>query len=450
MIAFSRLAAVALALFAAFMNPAAAEEDTSSFGLLCPGPRLFDDLGGLRDRLGKSGIKLCATEIAEGFANLTGGLRRGVTFDGALQVQLGVDLGQYGLPGGMFYVSAWQLHGRGPSRSLVGNLQTVSGVEATNATRLDDIWFEQVFSPTLSLRLGQMRVDEEFLGHTDAGNLFLNSFFGFPGVTSLGLPSGGPVFPLGTPGVRIKYAPTENLTLLAGIFNGDPAGTGLVDPQRRNADGLRFRTRDGVMAFAEAQYSTTIAEQYGIYKIGGFFNSGRFPDQRFDSNGVSLAAPGSTGIPATRRGDAGFYLMADQTIWHSGGDAPQAVGLFARAVLTRRDRNPADLSLDAGITWKGPFGQTDDIAGLGVTYVRISDQLRLLDQDAARITPGLPIRSQETVFELTYVHQIRPGWLIQPDLQYIHRPGGGVVNPLAPTERLRSAVLLGLRTTLQF
>ncbi|MGH8711588.1 MAG: carbohydrate porin, partial [Burkholderiales bacterium] len=41
-----------------------------------------------------------------------------------------------------------------------------------------------------------------------------------------------------------------------------------------------------------------------------------------------------------------------------------------------------------------------------------------------------PVRTYELALEVTYQAQIGPSWIVQPDFQYIFRPGGGVIDPI--------------------
>jgi porin len=63
-----------------------------------------------------------------------------------------------------------------------------------------------------------------------------------------------------------------------------------------------------------------------------------------------------------------------------------------------------------------------------------------------------PIRKYEALLEATYQWQIMTGWTVQPDFQYIFRPGGGVPNPNDPTgiQRIPNAAVVGFRSTLKF
>jgi porin len=63
--------------------------------------------------------------------------------------------------------------------------------------------------------------------------------------------------------------------------------------------------------------------------------------------------------------------------------------------------------------------------------------------------PLFPVRSQEVVLELSYLVQVTPHWMtLQPDLQYIINPSGGVLNGNGSPRR--DALVLGLRSKLTF
>ena len=69
---------------------------------------------GLRTTLDAHGISFGLTEITEVFGNATGGVKRGAIIEGLTLMSVGVDTGKaFGLQGGIFNVSAFQIHGRG-------------------------------------------------------------------------------------------------------------------------------------------------------------------------------------------------------------------------------------------------------------------------------------------------------------------------------------------------
>jgi porin len=98
-------------------------------------------------------------------------------------------------------------------------------------------------------------------------------------------------------------------------------------------------------------------------------------------------------------------------------------------------------------------GRPNDKFGASFIYANVNDEARALDRDRIFFT-GLPypVRDYELTLELTYQAQIRPGWTIQPDFQYVVHPHGNVPNPnLAPSlAPIRNATVFGIRTTVTY
>jgi len=421
---------------------------------------LTGDWGGTRTDWESHGVQLGANYIGEVLGNPTGGVRRGAIYEGRLELDLTVDLEKaVGWSDASFHVNAYQIHGRGLSANDLGNnLLVVSNVEALRTTRLFDLWLEQqLWDNLVAVRIGQLAADDEFITSQYAG-LFINSTFGWPGITATDLPSGGPAYPLSTPGVRVKVQPTDQLSVMAAVFNGDPAGPGPGNPQSRDPSGTAFRVNDDAFAIAEAAYALNQEKDAtglpGTYNLGGWYHSGRFADQRFDSAGLSLANPASSGVPAQHRGDYGLYAVVDQMIWRVPDTRDNGLGVFLRLAGSPSDRNQVDFYADGGLNYKGLLpDRGDDVLGLGVAYARISDAASGLDRDVNFFNgTNRPVRDHEMALELTYRAQLTPWWTVQPDLQVIFHPGGHVPDPTDPTgtRAIRDAVVLGVRTGITF
>jgi porin len=362
---------------------------------------------------------------------------------------LTVDLKPYFNAPGTVFARAYQIHGRGLTANNIGNLGPVSGIEATRTTRLFELWYEAQLVDGVQLRLGQQAAGTEFQIST-AAQLFVNATFGWPNLPAIALPAGGPTYPLGTPGLRLKATPNDELMLLLGVYNGNPAGPGAGDPQLRDASGTAFRINDGAFVIAEAQYHPGNSDRTGTYRLGGWFNSERFPDQQFDTTGTSLANPASNGTPRQHRRNAGIYGIVDQPVLR-GEDDEGGATVFARVMGAPSDRNLVDFYIDGGIAYAGPFGRKDDRVGIGIGYTRIGAAARGLDADIAGFSgQPFPVRSAEIVVEVTYRLQLAPWWQLQPDFQYVINPGGGILNPNRPGQRLGDAAVFGLRTAVTF
>ncbi len=415
---------------------------------------------GWRSWLEDHGIVFGADSIDEALGNPVGGTRQGAIYEGQLELLATVDLGKtLGWAGATLHAQAFQIRGSGLSENDLGdNLATVSSIEGDRALRLGDLWVEQsLLHSSLSIRIGQIAADDEFLT-SETASTFINSTFGWPAILATDLPNGGPALPLATPGVRIKYAATESLSALLGVFNGDPAGAGPGDAQARDASGTMFRIGGSFFLVLEGDYvANQDSNAKGLartYKIGAWFHSGAFADQRFATNGVSLASPASSAAPALHQDDAGAYFVLDQQVFRQIKPVNRSVSVFLRLAGTPADRNEVSLYADAGLTLTGFIpGRPDDVIGLAAATAKISSRAEALDEDTRRFT-GLdtPIRDAEAVIELTYQCPVTPWWSLQPDLQFIRQPGGNISLPLSSssTHAIPNALVMGLRSTIVF
>ncbi|WP_334156612.1 carbohydrate porin [Oryzomicrobium sp.] len=454
--------------------PASSEENQASsgglFGFLSGVNRssaLLGDLWGLRTELSRHGISLAIQETSEYLGNVTGGTKKGFEYDGLTQVLLQMDTQRaFGHYGGLVNVSLLNIHGRNLSADNLQTLQTASGIEADRATRLWELWYDQKFleEDRLDVKIGQQSLDQEFMVSTNA-LYFVNTMFGWPMLPSANMPSGGPAYPLSALGARISARPVNGVTFLAGYFNGNPVkrdnGT---DPQVQNRHGLGFPWGDGRLAIAELQFSYPSlgsmvepgnAQPLGwTYRIGAWYNTKTFADQRIDQSGLSLADPNSDGNAREHRGNYAVYAVADQLIWRDGTDPNRTMALFGRVMGTPlKDRNLIDFSLNAGLVFHSPFRyRTADTFGVGVGYAHVSKSAAQLDRDniAFGNAPPGPTRSSETFVELTYQYQLKPWIQLQPDLQYVFNPGAGVPNPDDPSKRIKNELVLGMRTNISF
>lgn len=416
-------------------------------------------LGLLPNPLQKYGAKFAATYIGEVLGNASGGVKQGAIYEGRLNLALDVDLEKLaGLNKLTFHANMFQIHGDGLSRENLQNFFVVSGIEALPSTRLYEAYFEKQWGEKkVSLKLGQLAADSEFF-NTKYTDVFTNSSMGWPAITSLDLPSGGPSPPLAAMGARLLVNVTEQLSVLGGIFDGDQAGPGQGDPQQRNRYGVNFRVNDPPLLLGQIQYAWNNKKGdpnlAGQIKFGGWRHLGSFADQRFASNGVSLAAPTSRGEPMLLSGDIGGWAVFEQQIYRVPHSDDRGIGIFVRASGAPADRNLIDLYADGGIELVGlDERRPDDKFGIAAGYAHVSKRAQALDADyRALAAPDWPVRSFEGLLTAVYQYQIRDGWTVQPNFQYIIHPGGGAALPSGPLagKALGNASVFGLRTTLKF
>src|ERR1700733_7106244 len=245
--------------------------------------RTLDLLPNPYERLG---IKFATTYISEVLGNPTGGFQQGATFEGRLNLAVDVDFNKRaGWKGLTAHANIFVIHGDGLSRTNLNNFFVVSGIEALPTVRLYEAYLEQkFFNDKWSIRAGQLAADSEFLAskYTD---VFTNASLGWPAITSIDLPAGGPSPPLAAVGARLSAKLNDNFTLLGAILGGDSAGPGIGDPQQRNRYGLNFRVSDPPLVLGVMQFSwKNIApndDRAGALKNGGWHHFGTFSDLRF-------------------------------------------------------------------------------------------------------------------------------------------------------------------------
>jgi porin len=226
----------------------------------------------------------------------------------------------------------------------------------------------------------------------------------------------------------------------------------------RDRYGVNFRVNDPPLLLAQVQYAWNNKKGdpnlTGQIKVGGWRHFGDFPDQRYASNGVSLASPTSSGESFQLSGDIGGWGVFEQQLYRVPNSDDRGIGIFGRISGAPADRNLIDLYADAGVEFIGLSDKRpDDKLGIAAGYAHISKRAQQLDGDYRTfVTSTRSQRSYEGLVTAVYQYQVRDGWTVQPNFQYIIHPGGGATLPSGPFpgRSLKNATVLGLRTTLKF
>ena len=417
---------------------------------------LTGDWGGLRSYLERSGVTFTISYTDDFLANVSGGIKTGAVGIGIFQPQVDLDLQKLlGWEGDRIHIHGLVTHGPPFSSNYLGNILAVSNLEAGPVARLYAAWFEHNAPGDLwSVRAGLMLGDSQFLQSNTAAN-FINNGISWPTFLAGNLPASGPAYPLPAPGVRLRVKPRDDVMLQTAVFSGDPAGGNGSNQPVPLPTGTVFSLSGGAFFIAEASYLPNQGKDApglpGAYRIGAWYHtSSRFGDQRFDIDGLSLASPQSTGIPLNHTGDYGIYGVIDQTLYRVPGTDDQGLSAFLRAGGVPNDRNLISFYADGGLLYKGLVrGRPDDKVGVAFAYARIGDNARELDGDIGALGSFFyPVRSDETMIEVIYQAQLKPWWTLQPEFQYIFRPGGGVLNPDGTLRA--NAWVIGLRSSLNF
>ena len=366
--------------------------------------------------------------------NLYGGDRTGTAYLQRVGLIADVNLQPlFGWHGAKFHASVHAINGQGLSSADVGNILTVSGLEAEPALRLFNLWIEQALGGGASLRIGQFTAAQEFM-ISKTSSLFVNSTFGWPGSFATDLPSGGPAYPLAAPGARLALVDADGTVARVAIFAGDPAGPGFGDSQQRDQHGFNgFRFKGSPFLIAEINHMIGHNEPRLNLVVGGWIHFDRFDDL----NG---------GRPHS--GNYSTYAIADARLWAS---SQRSLYGFIRGSASPADRNPLDLYADAGFTLLAPFdGRPNDSVGIAIGLARLSPRLRSLVRRRAALAgvPDWP-PAAEGVIELSYQLKISSRAYLQPDAQWIIHPAGWVLSGRVGLARQKErALVVGLRSSL--
>ena len=135
-------------------------------------------------------------------------------------------------------------------------------------------------------------------------------------------------------------------------------------------------------------------------------------------------------------------------LWRLPGDNPKkGVAAFARIAGSPSDRNLMDFYADAGINFVGMLTRRpDDLFGCAAAFSRtFLSSVAAFNRDNAFFKGDLAaVRDYELALELTYQAVVVPGWIVQPDMQYIAHPSAGSPDPANPAAGIPNAAVIGL------
>jgi porin len=369
--------------------------------------------------LEERGISLESSYIGEFWTNARGGYRKGQTHQHHIDFSAELNTEQAGLwNNGKLFAHVLSDQGGMPlTEKIVGDAQTASNIEAPHSTRLYELWYEHsLFDGRLSFLLGIHNMNAEF-AVTEHGALFINSSFGISKELSSGArPS---IFPLAAPAIRTKIAPNRSWEFLLGVYNGDPG-----DPNvNRHFPKFAFNSQGGAFISFETSYHFGHDTLPGTVKAGYWKNTGRFED---------LLNVDPSGNPTSRKGNQGFYLVADKRI-HATDDNRGLVAFLQLGSGPDKGISEFKSYIGGGLKYRGlvPHRPQDE-AGIAVACALVSDTL----------VSNLGREKAETTLEITHRAAINKRFAIQPDLQFVFNPGAD--------STVKNAVIAGVRFEISF
>jgi porin len=406
-------------------------QDTGSrvFQLVLPSDHLLGDRGGLRSKLEESGITARWFLISDVAGNPSGGRDQGATQASSTELSLFFDMNRIaGVNGGSIFFSMAQRWGNRLSSEYVGNVFPEQQIYGFETFRVIDVSYQQqLLNDRIELRLGRFAATDNFLDSPYDYGFMSNAFCGSP--FGILLDSPGVMAYTGTWAALAKVRPTRRSHVMAAIYNGDPA-------MRENKNhGVDLSFNGPLFAMGEVGYQInglpSDGARLGNYKLGGWYDHSTLAD--FESG-------------VRKRGSWGYYGLFDQVLLPFGMRGSQrGLGVFGSVtVATDSHIQQLPLYFTAGISARGLFNSRPrDAISFGIATGYFSDALQRAQRNGLLVPPGGGVQDYERVVELTYRIDLRKGaYFIQPDFQYIVRPGG--------TARFSNAPVLGAQFGINF
>lgn len=336
--------------------------------------------------------------IGEVFSVVDGGIGRGTVHTGLAWLAFEAEAGDWRFGGNLLAPHGASLSGR-----HLGDLSVASNIDADSDPRLQELWLDRGVGPW-SLRAGMLALDSEFWG-LDRGALFTNSAFGAPPGVSLNLP-GPAIYPVAAAGLRLAFDAGDGGTWRLAAVDGD-AG----DPLDDNPRGLDVDFGQGTLAVLEYEQVHERGDDAAPdrWRVAAYRHSADFTD--------------ADGAP--RGGSFGVIAGWERSFGDDGGG-------FARINASRRATSFAPLAVELGLNARFP-DQAPGTFGLAVEWLDVDRGLGA--------AAGIDDADREVVVEATWAVPFG-AFTVQPDVQYIHQPGG--------SNAIDDAWVVGLRVAWTF
>lgn len=403
---------------------------STPFQLGLPSGHLLGDWGGMRTWLDDHGVTPVLNLVIDALGNTKGGEKQGFTAPGNLGLDLLFDLEKmHGLKGGSFELSMSQRWDKSLTEHYIGNTFTVQQVYGGQTFHLIDVAYRQkLLDDHLEFRLGRIATGDDFLvspyNYLFVQNGFCGNpvgiFFNSPGMTA---------YPNATWGALFKVKPNKRTYIMGGVYNGDE------DIRHNNKHGTDFSMNGPLFAIMETGFQINgLPGDRGLlgnYKAGIWYDNHQYTE--FNSQNQ-------------QRGNYGFYGLFDQLLVRFGEQGSNRGFGITGSVLISPDQSVSQMPyfFTVGLIARGIFpSRPTDAAGIGVVYGHFSDDLKEFQQREQLLNPTVGVQQSETALELTYRFRFFDDSLfLQPDLQYIIRPGG--------TGQIPDALVIGAQIGINF
>jgi porin len=413
-----------------------------NFGFPSFGDTFLQDYGGWRSRLASVGIGLIEYNSTRFQANMLDTPRQGPRsnpfFDSAQNywgqkpsfinlsaAVLTYDLSRLGVPDGQLQVSG--IHSYSTWEGFIPDVLAMNFLA----------YYQTLFDRQLEIKFGLLANQNEFVGQTVGANFVTTGGPANSIITLLGLS----VSPVSTWSFRLTghlgkfYNQTAVMRSL--VVNG-PTGNPLFDTDALNPTRLDWNVNissysptaeigapgTGELFVNEFGYKQDSAPDalYTWTRAGVMYNNSTFHDF---TKSVAEGGLVQGAIGPTRKGNAGFYLLADQQIWQPAPGAASTAyrGLYVGGTImyARPETTPITQYYEGRLFVKAPFAsRPKDLVSL-VAYYQVNSPY-FVDNLNTLNALGTYGKSETWSATLAYLAPVRPGAYLTLGLSYTANP----------------------------
>lgn len=376
--------------------------------------RLSGDWGGARAELADAGVDVFAYFNAIVAGNVSGGVSKDSDYAGDIFYGARFDLAKLvGWDATTLTITGINRHGDSID-GAVGGQYSVMQLVGGQTNFLYNIVLEKLFKDgDVSVKLGRMTATDDFVGSPFYSYSLSNAVNGqiravlFDGVMTS--------YPFAVWGGRVKAKVTDEVDVQVGVFQ---LSNDMWDSSKHGLD-MSIASDDGVSIFAQVDWNTELAGKKARFFAG--VNQ---------TVGFDIAEFGGGTTDAFTR----FYAHGDVQVYRESAESDEGLTVFATLAYTAQDEVaiiPVQSTL--GLHYKGLLpGRPEDRTVAFVTYGGFGDAY----SDAQVLGGGSSV-SNEMVFEIGHRVQLTKYAYVQPDVQFIRKPGG--------TGNVDDAVVLGVQ-----
>jgi porin len=394
----------------------------------------------------EKGVEFSVTYTTDLAGNPVGGLQQGITYTDNIAFGVKLDLEKItGWQGATFTIAATDRNGDSLSQDFVGNQFTVQQIYGGQTIILTDMHLTQKFwDNKADIKVGRFSAGDDFASSPLYWLYMNNGIDGNP--QALPVNASFSAYPWASWASRLRVDPSPEWNAQLGIYQV----SNRTFSRSLNGLNMGFEPTDGLMFVGQLGWTPEFFQR----------SVKRVETEREKNEELSEAGEDMHGLPGqfwfggyystwysypqfgsaqTAGGAYGFYWHADQMVWQEGPGSNQGMTLWTAFVLSPQENiSKLPFQWNAGAVYQGLFpSRKQDATVFGLAYGHFSNDYSNADA-AYRGNPS----SYEMALEWGYRVQLSRFFYVQPDLQYIIRPGG--------TGNIPSALVLGAQIGVSF